>query len=97
MPCLGYAWRPNFTPKNPQRFAVRKDVSADFRRIGARYGAYSMIVRRSGMKKILEFIKQYKIFLPYDMDFYMPDNVRMYTVIDDVISTMPRALSDNNL
>jgi len=95
VPCLGYAKRPNYTPKNPGRFAVRKQVGTDFMQVGARYGAYSMIVRRSGMKKILDFINRYHIFLPYDMDFYMPEDIRLFAVIDDVVSTQPQAISDN--
>lgn len=95
VPCLGYAWRPNFKPKNPGRFAQRWDVSSDFRRVGARYGAYSMIVRRSGMKKILDFIKTHQIFLPYDMDFCLPNTIKMFALINDVVSTQPNALSDN--
>lgn len=95
VPCRSYAKRPNYSPANPERFAKRRDVSNEFRKIGARYGAYSMIVRRSGMWKILSFIKQYKIFLPYDMEFYLPENVRMYTVRRDVVTTYQNALSDN--
>lgn len=95
VPCLGYAWRPNFTPKNPERFAQRADISAEFTKVGARYGAYSMIVRRSGMKKILNFIKKNQIFLPYDMDFYLPNDMKLYSVKDDVVSTLINALSDN--
>jgi GR25 family glycosyltransferase involved in LPS biosynthesis len=95
VPCLGYARKPNFSPENPARFAARKDISPELRKVGARYGAYSMIVKRSGMKKILKFIKDYKIFLPYDMEFYLPNDIRMYAVINDVVSTQPNALSDN--
>ena len=54
-----------------------------------------MIVRRSGMKKILDFIKAHKIFLPYDMEFYLPQGIRMYSLKDDVVSTQIKALSDN--
>lgn len=93
--CYSYAWRPNFVPENPLRFTKREDVSPEFRKISARYGAYSMIVRRSGMKKILKFIKEHKIFLPYDMDFYLPPKIKIYTVREDVVSTLPNALSDN--
>ncbi len=95
VPCLSYALRPNFTPKNPERFGKREIVSEDFTKIGARYGSYSMIVRRSGMRKIVNFIKQNKIFLPYDMDFYLANNINLYAVRDDVVSTIPNALSDN--
>jgi GR25 family glycosyltransferase involved in LPS biosynthesis len=94
VPCLGYAMRPNFNPENAYRFAARLDVG-EFRRIGARYGAYSMIIRRSGMKKILDFFKQYKVFLPYDMEIFFPSDLESYSVINDVVSTQPNAPSDN--
>lgn len=93
--CLGYAKRPNFDPKFTDRFSFRKDISREFRKIGARYGAYSMIIRRSGMKKIFSFIEEHKLFLPYDMEFYLPEKVRMYTVREDVVSTFIDAQSDN--
>jgi len=95
VPCYGYAWRPNFKPKDPSIFAKRKRVSRDFRKIGSRYGTYSFIIRRQGMEKILNFLKQHQVFLPYDMEFYFPDNMRIFTVTDDVVSTQPKALSDN--
>lgn len=95
VPCMGYAWRPNFTPANPGRFVSRRMIGLELRQIGARYGAYSMIVRRSGMKKILDFFKTYQIFLPYDMDFYMPENIKLFCVMKDIVSTMPKAASDN--
>jgi GR25 family glycosyltransferase involved in LPS biosynthesis len=95
VPCFSHATRPNYAPENPEKFASRVNFNNIFRKIGARYGAYSMIVSRSGMQKILKFFKTYRIFLPYDMDFYLPDAMAIYTVISDVISTEPQALSDN--
>ncbi|MEN9343323.1 MAG: hypothetical protein RLZZ453_110 [Chlamydiota bacterium] len=95
VPCLGYARRPNYTPSRPERFALSSFLKQTFKKIGARYGAYSMIVRRSGMEKLLKHFKTYGIFLPYDMEFYLPDDIVMYAVINDVVSTQPRALSDN--
>lgn len=97
VPCSTFAWRPNFYPPQPERFSKRMEVGATFRRIGARFGAYSMIVQRSGMKKILDFIKAFKIFLPYDMDFTLPNDLRLYTLTYDVVSTQPNAISDNGL
>ena len=95
IPCSGHAERLNFTPDKPDRFSKRTDAGNDFRRIGARYGMYSYIIRRSGMKKILTFIKKHNIFLPIDMDFFFPSNLRIYTVRKDVISTQRSAPSDN--
>ncbi len=93
--CLSYARRPNFTPEHPERFAERQIINPEFRKIGARYGAYSMIIRRSGIKKLLNFFKNYKIFLPYDMDYFLPNNLHIFTVVDDIVSVLPKALSDN--
>jgi GR25 family glycosyltransferase involved in LPS biosynthesis len=95
VPCTGYAPRPNFTPTDPSKFARRENISSDFTRIGARFGAHSMIVRRSGMKKILDFIHQYSIFLPYDMDFVLPPDIKLYCLTYDVVSQLSRAISDN--
>lgn len=93
--CRAYAWRPNFTPADPSKCLLQRRVGRDFKEIGARYGAYSMIVRRSGMEKLLNFFKTYSIWLPYDMDFTLPSQIRMFAVTEDIVSTMPRALSDN--
>ncbi len=95
VPCLGSALRLNFTPSDKKRFARRENVTPEIRRIGARFGAYSMIVRRSGMEKLLEFFKEYKLFLPFDMDFSMPNDIKLFSVIDDVVSTIPNSPSDN--
>jgi GR25 family glycosyltransferase involved in LPS biosynthesis len=95
--CLSYAWRPNFTPSNPKRFSERVDVSPDFKRIGARYGAYSMIVRRSGMRKLLRFFDHYHLFLPFDMDYTLPEDIRLYGLRYDLVSTEPNAITDNEL
>lgn len=95
VPCFGAARRPDFNPAKPNQYDLRLDVSQDFRQVGARFGAHSMIVRRSGMYKILDFIKSRGIFLPYDMDFYLPEGIRLYTVFEDVVTNQCRALSDN--
>lgn len=95
VPCTGYAPRPNFTPKSPDKFAKRKNISKDFTQIGARFGAHSMIIRRSGIKKILDFIHTYSIFLPYDMDFVLPPGIKLYCLTYDVVTQLPNAISDN--
>ena len=95
IPCTAYAWRPNFSPPDPYRCQLKEDISPDFRRVGARYGAYSMIVRRSGMKKLLDFFKTYNIFLPFDMDYTLPPGIILMNVRNDIVSTQPQALSDN--
>lgn len=98
-PCYWHAPRPNFRPWNPELFAQRSAISPEFQKIGARWGAHSMILRRSGMEKILDFIKIYRIFFPYDMDYIFPSDmesdIRLFTVFDDVVSNQVDSVSDN--
>lgn len=96
VPCRALAMRPNF-PIGPLSSFLQRfyPVSKEFSRTGMRYGAYSMIVRRSGMEKILRFFKTYSVFLPYDMDFWLIPTLKMYHVNEDIVSTIPNALSDN--
>ena len=63
-PCFWTARRPDFGNSTQQLndYSLRRDVSEDFRQIGARWGAHSMIVRKSGMEKILQFF-----FRPSDL------------------------------
>ena len=97
--CYWSANRPNFTPWSSAIFANRQIISDDFQKIGARWGSHSMILRRSGIEKILDFVKVYRIFFPYDMDFIFPssidEDIRLYTVLNDVISNQPDSISDN--
>ena len=95
VPCKSYARSPNFEPSDPSKFLIEINIDAVFRHIGARYGAYSMIIRRSGMEKILQYAKAYSIFLPYDMFFCLPEEIQIFTVQNDVVTTQARAISDN--
>jgi len=95
VPCFGAPKRPNFTPKNPRRFKKRRNITIDLKQIGARFGAYSMIIRKSGIKKIYNFINDYSLFLPYDLEFFQPNDIKMFSTKRDIVSTKLHALSDN--
>ena len=93
--CTTYypAKRPDFSGSND--FALKEEISPDFRQIGARFGAYSMILRRSGIRKLLQFFKSHQIYLPYDMDNILPPGIKLFTVIENVVASLPEAISDN--
>ncbi len=95
--CRAVAARPNF-PIPPLSAYLQHfyPVSSDLSRIGMRYGAYSMIVRRSGMKKILQHFKTYGIFIPYDMDLWLNPELKMYCVRKDIVSHRAGAPTDNS-
>ncbi len=98
IPCRATAARPNVNVEPLAAFFQRfYSISDDLMRIGMRYGAYSMIMRRSGITKILNYYKQYRIFLPYDVDFWLIPDLKMYSVRRDIVSHRCGAPSDNSL
>ena len=92
--CVGWSRRPNFKPDHSERFKKTAVIDETFRQIGARFGTHSMIVRRSGMEKILHFIKTYGVFNPYDLDMALPNTIKMYSVLHDVVGNEPGLPSD---
>lgn len=76
-------------------YAMKKEISSDFYEIGARSGAHSMILRRSGIKKLLQFFQAHQIFFPYDMEYILPPGIKLFTVREDIVSNLPKAPSDN--
>jgi len=95
VPSYGMARRPNFHPTSVDKYIKREMLGEKFMLTGSRFGAHSMIIRRNGIKKIINFILTHQIFFPYDMDYYLPENIRMYSLIEDIVSNQPKALSDN--
>lgn len=95
--CRAFATRPN-VPIPPFSTFIDKfhAIGEGFYRTGMRYGAYSMIIRRSAMKKILNYYKTYGIFLPYDMDYWLCPDLKMYHFERDLVSHRAGAHSDNN-
>ncbi len=89
--------RPDYASYGPgaNDYTLNQQISPLFRRIGARYGGHSMIVRRSGMQKLLRFFKAHQVFLPYDIEYVLPRGIKLYTVLSDVVSNSPKAPSDN--
>lgn len=96
VPCFSHAERPDFQPANISRFSRRVMLSNSLRRIGARYGAYSMILRKSGIEKILRYFEKRKIFLPYDLEYCMPNDIFLVSPMMDIVSTEPNAKTDNS-
>ncbi|HSX11034.1 MAG TPA: glycosyltransferase family 25 protein [Chlamydiales bacterium] len=97
VPCRAMAARPNINLPPIDVFLQRfYPISHNLSRIGMRYGAYSMLVRRSGMKKILDYFRTYRLYLPYDFDFWMVPDIQIYSVNEDIVSNRVGAPSDNS-
>ena len=99
IPAYGSAKRPDMDCSDKARFSkkytIKKEISPDFRRISARFGAHTMIIRRSGIKKLLDFAFEHQIFFPYDMDNYLHPDIKRYSLTYDVVGNLGGATSDN--
>jgi GR25 family glycosyltransferase involved in LPS biosynthesis len=76
-------------------YATRTGISQNFWKIGARSGSHSMIIRRSGIDKLLRFFTAHQIFFPYDMEYILPLGINLYCIPQDVVTNIPGGISDN--
>lgn len=82
----GYYWRPDLELSDQKRFTKRTVINEDFLRIGCRMRAHSIIYRRSGIKKILDFEKKHSLFLPYDNELPLIPDIKMVNLRHDVVT-----------
>lgn len=80
-----------------EKYIVNRQISQDFSRVSARFGAHSMIIRRSGIKKLLEYSKAHLIFMPYDLENHLADGLNRYATVCDIVTNMIGSLSDNGV
>jgi GR25 family glycosyltransferase involved in LPS biosynthesis len=93
----GAAKRPDMDCSLLERFSPKYTMDLplgdDFRRISARFGTHSMILRRSGIRKLLDFAEEHKVFLACDLDNYF--TVNRYGLCYDVVTNRLDAITDN--
>ena len=78
-----------------EKYTTNEPISPDFKKVSARFATHSMIIRRSGIKKLLDFAIAHQIFLPYDLDNYLATGLKRYSFTYDVVSNVIGACSDN--
>lgn len=72
----------------------RKAVGRNFIKIGGRTQAHSYLVSRSGMKKILDFVKRNCLFFPFDTELPCIEGIKLYNLRYDLIHGRDRSGSD---
>lgn len=88
------SWRPDMRNGDYARFTKHTNVNNEFIQIGGRGGAYSMIVNRSGMKKILDFNISRGIFLPYDYEIAYVPELQLFCLTSDLAVIGSTEISD---
>lgn len=79
-------WRPDMPFLNVDSLADHKDINDHFLKIGNRMRAHSIIYRRCGLEKILNFYREHDNFLPYDNEVSLIPGIQMYVVKKSVVS-----------
>ncbi|MDE3045270.1 MAG: glycosyltransferase family 25 protein [Verrucomicrobiota bacterium] len=95
IPCMVIRPRPLLELESLEFYRMRISLNADITKIGMRFGSASMVVKRSGMKKILDFFKIYKIYFPYDIDYFLVPGIQLYACNRDIVTNISGGDSDN--
>lgn len=81
-----WMWRPDLHLFRKQRFTERKFVSDAIIKVGSRDRTHSMVIRRSGMKKILDHIKQHHLFLPIDLEIAFAPEIELFMISYPIVA-----------
>ena len=73
-----WLWRPGYTAEEIFQQSKYEAIDFDFVHIGSRCRTHSMIIRRSGMKKLLDHIKMNALFLPIDHEIAFARGICLY-------------------
>jgi GR25 family glycosyltransferase involved in LPS biosynthesis len=85
---LAYSFRPDQEHLPPQDYLTRKYLTDDIMRLGQRYGNYSYIISKKGIKKILYYFTHVYIWSPFDVDIHYIPDIREYSVTKDIVSVI---------
>ena len=77
-----------------QSHVERRLIGEDFFKIGGRTDGHSYIVSRSGMKKILDYVKNQGIFLVIDTEIPCVPGINLYNLKYDLVHGRDRQYSD---
>lgn len=81
----------DFRPDRPvalplSYYLFRTRISQDFLLLRQRYGLYSYIVSRKGMKKIYDYFSHVHLWTAADIDIHYIPGIRQYSTIRDIVS-----------
>ena len=85
-PQIRWMWRPDMPFLNVDFLAQHQDVSPNLRKIGSRMRAHSIVYRRCGIKRILDFYRERNNFLPYDQEAALIPGIRMFETRRSVVT-----------
>lgn len=95
VPCTVIRPRPLVEILPLSAYLTRTPLNRDITKIGMRFGSASMIINRSGIIKLLDYFKTYKIYFPYDIDYFFVPGIKLYMSNEDIVTNIYGGDSDN--
>lgn len=91
---IPYKWRPDMPFFDLEPLLEYTPVGEHFFKIGGRNCTHSMLIRRAGMKKILDFYEDRGMFLPIDHELSFVPDLRLYVLRENIVSCFDPFVSD---
>jgi GR25 family glycosyltransferase involved in LPS biosynthesis len=89
-----YLFRPDLPRPDLETLNEKKALGSHFIKTNVRIRTHSMVIRRSGMKKILVFENLHHIFLPYDNELAYVPSLMQYNLTYNLITYFEENDSD---
>ncbi len=83
---IPHMWRPDMAGLDIRFLAEHTDLGETFMRIGSRFRAHSILYRRAGIEKILNFYRERNNFLPYDQELALVPGIRTFVLKKPIVS-----------
>lgn len=82
----GSDFRPDKKYPPLEFYLKRKNINNDLMRLGQRYGTYSMIISKKGIKKIYNYFTQNYVWSHIDIELHIIPGIREYSTRYDLVT-----------
>lgn len=79
-------FRPDRTYPPVEYYTERIQLTDDIMRIRQRFGMYSLLISRKGLKKILDYFTHLYLWTAVDIDIHYIPGIRQYSATRDIVS-----------
>jgi len=79
-------FRPDRSYNDTSYYCQRIPITDNIMRIHQRFGLYSYVLSRKGMKKILDYFTHINLWCPVDIDIHYVPDIKQYSARRDLVS-----------
>ena len=74
-------------PLSPLEWYLKRELlSPDIMKIGQRFGMYSVLISKRGLKKLIDYFSHVYLWSPIDIDIHYIPGIRQYSSTSDIVS-----------